>query len=180
MTPKEITRRSRLLSLVLRHQPEVIELQLDERGWTRIDHLLEQLAAHGNPTTRTELEQIVTDNDKQRFTFSEDGHRIRANQGHSIPIDLHLPPATPPDILYHGTATRFLTSIMAEGLRPGSRQHVHLSLDRNTATAVGNRHGRAIILTVDAASMVAAGHVFFVSKNGVWLTDSVPREFLTL
>lgn len=124
------------------------------------------------------LEKVVADNDKQRFSFSDDGQKIRANQGHSVQVDLKLEPQTPPDILYHGNVERFLESIRQEGLIPGSRQHVHLSADTKTATAVGSRRGKPIILEIAAAQMHRDGYHFFISQNGVWLTDKVPPEYI--
>lgn len=169
---------SKFLSLVLRHKPETIGLSLDEEGWAEVDELLEKMADHGRRLSREVLDDCVANNNKKRFAFSEDGDRIRASQGHSISIDLGLEPADPPDVLFHGTVERFLGMIMAEGLRPQQRQHVHLSQDQETAVIVGSRRGKAIVLEVNAAAMVAAGHTFFLSVNGVWLTDHVPPEFL--
>lgn len=169
---------SKFLSLVLRHQPEKIGLQLDDQGWAEVEELLQRANAKGKQLTRTLLEQVVAENDKQRFSFSEDGRRIRANQGHSINIDLALTPTEPPAILYHGTATRFLDSIRAQGLHSGNRQHVHLSRDVETATKVGQRHGQPVVLIVQAAAMTSAGRLFWLSENGVWLTEAVPPEFL--
>lgn len=171
---------SKFMSLVLRHSPDTIGIALDAQGWVEVDELLERSARHGDAFTREELDTVVATSDKQRFALSEDGRRIRANQGHSIAeVDLGLAPVTPPPVLYHGTADRFLASIAAEGLRPGSRNHVHLSLDPGTGTMVGKRHGRAVVLTVDAAAMHGAGHLFMVSENGVWLTATVPPAFIT-
>lgn len=128
--------------------------------------------------TREQLDRLVAENDKQRFSFSEDGCRIRANQGHSVEIDLALSPQRPPDVLYHGTATRFLESIRATGLKPGSRQHVHLSRDMQTAIKVGQRHGKPVVLTIRAAALAESGQVFFCSDNGVWLTAPIAVEFI--
>ena len=168
---------SKFLSLVLRHQPEVIGLILDDSGWAVIDTLIRLSQAH-KPLTRALIEQVVEENSKQRFAISEDGRRIRANQGHSIEVDLGFVPVTPPTLLYHGTATRFVDAIRREGLVKRSRQHVHLSADADTATAVGARHGKPAALIVRAGEMAAAGHAFFRSENGVWLTDAVPVEFI--
>jgi putative RNA 2'-phosphotransferase len=170
---------SKFLSLILRHKPEEIGLTLDENGWAHVDELI-RLANQkgGREITRPLLDRIVADNDKKRFAFSEDGRRIRASQGHSVEVDLALPPASPPDLLYHGTASRFIESIRTHGLVPGNRQHVHLSLDKVTATKVGLRHGKPVILTVRAGAMSAAGHTFYLSANGVWLTEKVAVEFL--
>jgi putative RNA 2'-phosphotransferase len=169
---------SRYLSKHLRHQPERIGLTLDPHGWVEIDVLLRAAAAHRFPITRAELNHVVATNDKRRFAVA--GDRIRASQGHTVPVDLGLPPAEPPAYLYHGTVARSLDAIRAEGLRPMNRHHVHLSPDRETATRVGARRGRPVVLSVDAGSMHRAGHVFHVSANGVWLTGSVPPEYLRL
>ncbi|MFG2963674.1 MULTISPECIES: RNA 2'-phosphotransferase [unclassified Streptomyces] len=167
---------SKYLSKHLRHQPERIGLALDEAGWVEIDTLLAAVAAHGFPVTREELDHVVASNDKQRFAI--DGTRIRASQGHSIDVELGLPPATPPPYLHHGTVARNLDAIRAEGLRPMNRHDVHLSADRETATRVGARRGRPVVLSVDAGAMHRDGHVFHISANGVWLTRAVPPEYL--
>ncbi len=171
---------SKLLSLGLRHAPETIGLELDAHGWADVDQLLARAAQHGTAVTRAQLDAVVSTSDKQRFALSDDGSRIRANQGHSISsIDLGLAPSEPPALLYHGTAERFVDAIRAGGLRPGSRQHVHLSRDAGTASTVGARHGRPVVLEVDAAAMHSAGYFFFVSANSVWLADAVPAAFIT-
>ncbi|WP_309399665.1 RNA 2'-phosphotransferase [Cerasicoccus maritimus] len=169
---------SKFLSLILRHDPGKIGLTLDAQGWTDVDVLLELLSQHGKHISRERLQAIVENNDKQRFALSEDGLRIRANQGHSIDVDLALVPSAPPDVLYHGTATRFEASIREQGLVKQSRQHVHLSADVDTATKVGVRHGKPYILRVDTVAMARDGHLFYLSKNDVWLTDSVPARYL--
>jgi putative RNA 2'-phosphotransferase len=173
-----LTKLSKFLSLVLRHKPEEIGLTLDEQGWAEVDELIRLMNVQGNRLTRPLLEQVVAENDKQRFGFSDDGLRIRANQGHSLKIDLALEPLAPPEVLFHGTATRFLSAIMTAGLLPRSRQHVHLSHDPETAIRVGQRHGQPVVLTVAAQSMHRAGYQFFQSQNGVWLTAKVPPKFL--
>ena len=167
---------SKFLSLVLRHEPERIGIALDSAGWTDVSALLAAAAAHGSSITRDELVHVVATSDKQRFALSEDGTRIRANQGHSVEVELELAPAAPPAILYHGTVERFIESICDKGLIKGERHHVHLSADLETAQKVGGRRGRYAILVVRASEMV--GHTFFVSQNGVWLTDHVPTTFL--
>ena len=172
------TARSKFLSLVLRHSPQTIGLKLDSAGWACTDELLACLARSGRRTSLEELQAVVADNNKQRFAFSEDGSRIRANQGHSIHIELELAPQQPPVELYHGTATRFLDAIFQQGLTRQSRHHVHLSASVETASAVGRRHGKLALLRVDAARMAADGHVFYQSDNGVWLTDAVPVSYL--
>lgn len=175
---RELVPLSRFLSLVLRHDPATIGLRLDAQGWADVAELLTKAAAHGKPIERAVLERIVRENDKQRFALSPDGQRIRANQGHSIAVDLDLAPVTPPDRLYHGTAARNLDLIRANGLHSGARQHVHLSGDVATATRVGARHGKPVVLTVRSGDMAAAGHTFYRSDNGVWLTAAVPVHFL--
>lgn len=171
-----LVRTSRFLSLVLRHRPQVIGIELDDAGWVDIDELLAALARAGRPVELAELTAVVELNDKQRFVM-RDG-RIRASQGHSVDVELGLDPLEPPQLLFHGTADRHLDSIRASGLRPRRRRHVHLSPDAETARSVGARHGRPVILRVRAGAMYAAGHVFHCSENGVWLTAAVPVEFL--
>jgi putative RNA 2'-phosphotransferase len=174
----DLTNTSKFLSLVLRHKPEEIGLVLDANSWADVDELIRLVNQHGKSLTRELLHRVVAENDKKRFAFSEDGLRIRASQGHSVEVDLALTPAIPPDVLFHGTAARFLDSIRATGLHSASRQHVHLSRDVETATKVGQRHGKPAILTVHAGAMHEAGHQFYLSANGVWLTDQVPVEFI--
>jgi putative RNA 2'-phosphotransferase len=168
---------SRFLSLVLRHRPDLIGLPLDDAGWAEIDALVRLSQGH-RPLTRALIETVVATSDKQRFAISADGLRIRANQGHSIAVDLALEMVAPPAHLYHGTAARFVEAIRREGLSRRSRHHVHLSADVETATRVGARHGKPVVLIVRAAEMAAAGHVFHRSANGVWLTDAVPAAFI--
>ncbi|MFJ3494930.1 RNA 2'-phosphotransferase [Streptomyces sp. NPDC086091] len=167
---------SKYLAKHLRHQPERIGLVLDEGGWTEIEALIAAARAHGFRFSRDELDHVVAANDKKRFAV--EGTRIRASQGHSVEVDLGLPPATPPAYLYHGTVARTLDAIRAEGLRPMNRHDVHLSADRQTATRVGARRGRPVVLSVDAGTMHRDGHVFRVSANGVWLTRAVPPAYL--
>jgi putative RNA 2'-phosphotransferase len=169
---------SKFLSYVLRHAPDSIGLSLDANGWAEVEELLAKANKAGKRLDVATLRAVVADSDKQRFTLSEDNRRIRAAQGHSIAVDLALQPSQPPPRLYHGTATRNLDAILAEGLQPGRRQQVHLSLDAETARKVGQRHGKPTVLTVDAAAMHADGHRFFRADNGVWLTDSVPAQYL--
>lgn len=169
---------SKLLSLVLRHQPETIGVSLDDGGWIAIETLLAACAAHHKPISRELLHDIVASNDKRRFSISADGVRIRANQGHSVDVDLGLPPREPPAILFHGTVAKFLESIRCSGLIKGNRRHVHLSADKTTAEKVGQRRGQPVVLTVAADRMHRAGHAFFLSDNGVWLVNAVPVEYL--
>lgn len=178
--PRHLVSLSKFLSLVLRHDPAAIGLSLDEQGWTGIDRLLACAAAAGKPITRAELDQIVAQNDKQRFSISADGLRIRAAQGHSVAVDLDLLAKEPPAQLFHGTASRFLAAILAQGLKPQSRQQVHLSADAETALNVGQRHGKPVVLRIDTQAMRSQGYTFFQADNGVWLTDHVPAEFLSL
>jgi|SRR5450830_89044 len=174
-----LVKTSKFLSLILRHAPETIGLTLDAQGWADIGQLLELASRHGQIITIEQLHEVVARDSKTRYAISADGLRIRANQGHSLAaVDINLPPARPPELLYHGTASRFVTAIQASGLLPRSRNHVHLSADRETAVAVGARHGQPVVLTVNAARMQAQGQVFYVSENGVWLTDAVPVEFI--
>lgn len=179
MTDAHHKRLSRFLSLVLRHKPQTINLDLDDKGWAEVDDLIAKVRASGRKLDRPSLERLVATNDKKRFTLSDDGRRIRAAQGHSIPVDLDIPPKAPPSSLYHGTADRFLNAILAEGLKPRSRRQVHLSMDLKTARTVGARHGRPVILKVDAAAMARDGLLFYQAENGVWLTDTVPPAYLS-
>lgn len=167
---------SRFLSYVLRHHPEEIGITLDDAGWVDIHTLLAALAAHGRSVDRTTLDAVVAGTDKVRLEVVD--NRIRAAQGHSVRVDLGLQPATPPPVLFHGTVERFVHSILVEGLRPGARTHVHLSVDRPTAMAVGGRRGTPVILTVDAAGLHASGQPFYRAANGVWLTGPVAPEWL--
>lgn len=178
MTDKDRVHKSKFLSLVLRHQPEEIGIALDEAGWVSVEELLAACGRRGVHLTRAELEEVVATNDKKRFAFSEDGARIRASQGHSVPVELGYAPAVPPETLYHGTGAQSVASIREQGLLPRSRQHVHLSPDHATAVKVGQRHGRPVVLEVRAGEMHRAGHVFHLSANGVWLTERVPAEYL--
>lgn len=176
MSNQRSVRLSKYLAKHLRHEPERIGITLDAQGWVPVAELMAAAARHGFPFTRDELAAVVAGNDKQRYAL--DGDRIRANQGHSVPVDLDLPPAVPPAHLFHGTVARSMAAIREEGLRPMSRHAVHLSPDRETATRVGARRGKPVVLTVDAGAMHRAGHVFQVSANGVWLTSRVPAPFL--
>ena len=169
---------SKFLARVLRHEPGLIDIELDRHGWVAIDDLLRRLQKAGRGLSRIELIEIVETNDKKRFTISEDGRRIRAAQGHSIDVDLGLPAVTPPPTLYHGTASQSLDTIFESGLNPGRRHQVHLSPDPETARRVGARHGKPVVLRIDAAKMHADGRIFFRSENGVWLTEIVPAAYL--
>ena len=180
MNNRRLVKISKYLSYHLRHYPEKIGLQLDAQGWVRVDELLAACKKYHFALTRDELEQVVKDNDKQRFSFNETGIYIRANQGHSIKIDLNLEPQIPPDKLYHGTAKQFVDSIQKQGLLKMSRHHVHLSSNISTAKKVGQRRGKVVIFAVDTVKMYQAGYQFYCSDNGVWLVDRVPPEYLQL
>lgn len=180
LSEKENTQISKFLSLVLRHQPELLGLRPDEQGWVKVADLLQQANAHGKPITAAELDYVVETNSKKRFAFSDDRQLIRASQGHSIGVSLGYQPQQPPEILYHGTGEKSVEAIMQTGLEKRSRQHVHLSADTDTAIKVGQRHGKSAVFEVAAAAMHADGHVFCLSDNGVWLTEAVPVRYLKL
>lgn len=165
----------RLLALALRHKPEVLGLTLDDRGYADVWEILKGFR---HPVTFEDLKRIVETNDKQRFAFNSDCTKIRASQGHSIYVDLGYKPVVPPPVLYHGTAVRVLSLIKDKGLIKGTRQHVHLSADYETAENVGRRHGYPVVLDVYSAKMAEDGYEFYLSANGVWLTDHVPAKYL--
>ena len=172
---------SKFLSLVLRHQPETIKIQLDSEGWTDVTTLLQQMNKHRKPLKLDELINLVENNDKKRFQLSEDHSKIRAVQGHSTQqVQREYTAIIPPDTLFHGTATRFSESIQNQGLVAGDRHHVHLSADLITATKVGQRHGKVIIFKVDTQQMHQDGFKFYQAENGVWLTEHVPAQYLTV
>lgn len=171
-------RASKFLSLVLRHKPETIGLELDSQGWAPVSDLLRALSTSRFPLSLEELQEVVRSNDKQRFSFSVDGSRIRASQGHSLTLDLGYEPGVPPAILFHGTAERFLASIRQQGLIKGQRHHVHLSAETETAVNVGKRYGQPVLLIIASEQMNKDGHLFFRSANGVWLTERVPVEYI--
>lgn len=169
---------SKFLSLVLRHQPELVGITLDEAGWVDVAALLQGCRRKGHPLSVEALRDIVRTSDKQRFALSDDGTRIRANQGHSVDVELGYEPSAPPDVLYHGTAEPFVAAIRRDGLRKGARHHVHLSEAVETAGAVGSRHGKLVMLEVAAGEMHRDGIAFFRTPNGVWLTEHVPPGYL--
>ncbi|NCP52580.1 MAG: RNA 2'-phosphotransferase [Flavobacteriales bacterium] len=173
MTNKEKNRLSKLLSLVLRHTPEEIGLTIDRDGWANVTELLQKMDMGFE-----DLKEVVDTNDKKRFSFSDDFSKIRANQGHSIEANLNLEPTTPPEILFHGTAEKNIASILEKGLLKQDRNYVHLSADIDTAKKVGTRYGKPIILKISALKMQQEGYLFYISKNGVWLTDFVPDKYL--
>ena len=171
---------SKFISLILRHKPGTIGISLDEHGWADVQELIAGINASGNHQLDMDLlEEIVRTDEKQRYSFNEDHTLIRANQGHSIPVDVELEEMIPPAILYHGTGEKYVASIDREGLIPKSRLYVHLSSDEETARKVGSRHGKPVIYTVDCAAMTADGYQFFLSANHVWLTNAVPAGYLT-
>jgi putative RNA 2'-phosphotransferase len=178
MDTASLKRVSKSLSYVLRHRPDSIGLTLRDGGWVAVDDLLAAFKRSGKLLSRELLNVVVAENDKQRFEFSEDRSRIRARQGHSAKVELGYEPATPPDVLYHGTATKNLDSIFHSGLVKGRRHHVHMSTNRETMLQVAMRHGRPVVLAIDAKQMFADGHEFFVSGNHVWLTEHVPPEYI--
>jgi putative RNA 2'-phosphotransferase len=175
MTEQQRTKISKRLSYILRHAPDSVGLTLDENGWANVHDLMTKF---GSPLSIEDLKEVVETNEKKRFAFNDDLTKIRASQGHSIEIDLAYQPTTPPEFLFHGTATRFIESIKKDGLVKGSRHHVHLSLDEVTARKVGARHGSPVILTLKSKEMYEAGYVFYVSENDVWLTEHVPTRFI--
>lgn len=170
---------SKFLSFVLRHEPGAVGIELDSGGWVDVDVLLRACAAQGRPLSRTELDEVVATNPKQRFSLSDDRRRLRANQGHSTAVNLGYAPTEPPEVLFHGTVARLLLSIRSQGLLRMGRHHVHLSPDEATARAVGSRRGTPVVLRIDARAMHKAGHVFFRAPNDVWLTDMVPSSFIS-
>ena len=172
------TRQSKFLSYVLRHRPETIGLKLDAQGWTDVCELLERAAAAGMSISREELARLVATSDKQRFALSDSGTRIRANQGHSVDVDLQLPVATPPQMLYHGTVARSLDAIRVQVLRPGKRHDVHLSATPEVARKVGARRGAPVVLEIPTAPMLRDGFEFRVSANSVWLLPHVPAQYI--
>lgn len=176
----DLNKISKYLSYILRHKPEDAGITLDEHGWANTYGLLAALMKKYPGFGIHELIHIVMSDEKQRYSFSEDGTKIRANQGHSIPVDLGLEAKTPPAVLYHGTATKYVESIERSGLRPKSRQYVHLSKDMDTAFDVGRRHGEPIVYMINAHKMWEEGYEFFLSENGVWLTKEVPVEYLNI
>lgn len=168
---------SRFISLILRHKPSEIGIELDEHGWAKVDELIKGIDKK-QKFNMAMLEEIVASDEKQRYSFNSDKTLIRANQGHSIPVDVELEEVTPPDILYHGTGEKFISSINKLGLIPKSRLYVHLSKDIDTAINVGKRHGNPIIYSVNCKKMIADGYKFYLSVNGVWLTKEVPIKYL--
>ncbi|MCF0107286.1 MAG: RNA 2'-phosphotransferase [Holdemanella sp.] len=170
----KLTKISKYMSLILRHKPETIGITLDEHGWANVKELME-----GISIDMETLETIVKTDEKGRYSFNEDKTKIRANQGHSIPVDVELEKKIPPEVLYHGTATKYLDSIYKSGLIPKDRLYVHLSKDMETATKVGQRHGKVVVLEIHCDEMIKDGYEFYVSANGIWLTKTVPIQYIT-
>jgi len=177
MTPKQLKSASKFLSLILRHRPEVVNVTLDDSGWVGVDVLLTAIQTEKPWYTREVLDEVVATNNKKRFEFSEDDSRIRARQGHSVDVDLGYTPKEPPTFLFHGTAEKHMVNILKGGLRKMKRHHVHLSPDEATATSVGARHGKVVVLRVRAADLARTGAKFYVTANHVWLTDRVPLAY---
>lgn len=180
LTAKEHKHASKFISLILRHDPAAAGITLDAGGWANVPELLTGMEKAGVKINQFDLIEIVEADEKKRYTLTADGARIRANQGHSIPVDLGLTPQQPPEVLYHGTDLKAAELIAKEGILKMSRNHVHLSSDLATAEKVGRRHGLLCIFSVDTKRMLADGHKFYVSENGVWLTDYVPPQYLTV
>lgn len=174
----DLNKSSKFISLILRHKPETIGITLDEHGWANVNELINGINNSGRNIDMEILEEIVRTDNKQRYSFNEDKTLIRANQGHSITVNVELKEMVPPDILYHGTATRFLDSIKQQGIKSMSRLYVHLSKDYETAVNVGNRHGKHCVLKIDAKRMHSDGIKFYLSENGVWLTKFVDWKYV--
>jgi putative RNA 2'-phosphotransferase len=180
MEKNKLVKISKYLSYHLRHHPEKLGLKLADGGWVSVKELLKAAQQDNFTLTFAELQEVVAENDKKRFSFDETGTLIKANQGHSVTVDLKLEPKIPPAILYHGTIAKNIAAITKQGLSKMSRHHVHLSVDINTAYQVGSRRGKPVIFPVDALAMFEAGYQFYLSDNGVWLVDQVPPEYLTI
>lgn len=175
---KELTKISKMLSMVLRHQPEFIGIELDQQGWVDVELLIQQMNSHNIAIDRVLLDQVVETNSKKRFSFNDSKEQIRASQGHSVSVELGYLAQVPPDVLFHGTAEKSVESILDIGLEKRERQHVHLSQELQTAIEVGRRHGKPVVFRVQSGMMHQAGHSFYLSDNKVWLTDHVPVQFL--
>lgn len=172
------TNLSKFIALILRHKPDTVGITLDEHGWASVSELLSGINASGNEIDMQTLEEIVAEDEKQRYSFNSDKTKIRANQGHSVYVDVELKKSVPPETLFHGTGEKFVSSIKSEGLKSKSRLYVHLSKDRETAVKVGSRHGKPVVFEVNSGEMSRNGFEFFLSENGVWLTKIVPAEYL--
>ena len=172
-----LNKTSRFISMILRHKPGVIGITLDEHGWANVSELVEGVNKV-HPLDMETLEEIVRTNEKQRFSFNEDKTKIRANQGHTIPVDVELDEKDPPEVLYHGTGEKYVESIDCTGLVPRQRLYVHLSTDKEMAAKVGQRHGKLVVYRVNSGQMAKEGFIFYLSVNGVWLTKAVPVQYL--
>lgn len=172
-------RLGKTISYILRHHPEYFDVNIDSHGWADVDELIKNMCVHGNTIDRETLDRIVRENNKNRYSYNEDKTKIRANQGHSIPVDLDLLPVTPPDVLYHGTAEKFLNSIKQKGILKMSRNHIHLSTDTERAFNVGKRHGKPVVLVIDTKKMNEDGIKFYLSKNKIWLCEHIPFEYVS-
>lgn len=170
---------SKFISYILRHNPSAVGIELDAHGWADVNALIEGVCKTGRFLNMQMLEEIVKNDNKQRFSFNDDRTKIRANQGHSIEVDVEMKVCPPPDILYHGTAEKYIESIRENGILKGNRNYVHLSKDKETAIKVGARHGKAIVLKIDTRQMYADGYIFLLSANGVWQTEQVPIKYVT-
>ena len=175
---KDLKHISKFLSLVLRHNPDLIGISMDPEGWVSVEELIEKSNKHGNPLNAQLLEDVVVTNDKKRFAYNDDKTRIRASQGHSVEVDLQYEAIEPLEFLFHGTVDKFIESIKTSGLQKMSRTHVHMSKDRDTAIKVGSRRGKPLILVIRAAEMHRDGYKFYLSENEVWLTDQVPVKYI--
>lgn len=169
---------SRYISLILRHKPEVIGITIDKHGWAKVEELIQGIEKNNPEFNMEALEEIVRTDNKQRYSFNDDKTLIRANQGHSIPVDVELEEKEPPKILYHGTGEKYIESIGQNGLIPKSRLYVHLSKDVETAKAVGKRHGKEVVYSINSGQMYKDGYKFYLSKNEIWLTKKVPKKYL--
>ncbi|MGB8194017.1 MAG: RNA 2'-phosphotransferase [Chitinophagaceae bacterium] len=178
LSEKETKRISKFLSFILRHHPEMADITLDKNGWANVDELIQNLPTKGFDITHEMLDHVVATNSKQRFAYNNDKTKIRASQGHSIEVDLELKAAVPPPFLYHGTAEKHISSILLNGIEKRERQYVHLSVDVQTAVAVGGRHGKPKVLVIAAEQMNNDGFIFYISENKVWLTEHVPAKYL--
>lgn len=177
----DLKKTSVFISLILRHKPDVIGISLDEHGWANVQELINGINKTGKYSIDMPmLEEIVRNDNKQRYSFNEDTSKIRANQGHSINVDVELKKTVPPEVLHHGTGEKYVESINAEGLKPKSRLYVHLSKDVETAVTVGSRHGKSVVYTVASGEMHRQGYTFYLSENGVWLTKNVPVDFMKI
>lgn len=180
MNNEQNTMISKFLSLVLRHSPEKLGITLDKHGYADIETLIREMNKRGLSVDKKTIDEIVYSDNKERYGYNDTKTKIRANQGHSIKVDLNLTPKTPPRILYHGTAKRFMGDILKKGISKMDRQYVHLSQTKETAIEVGKRHGTPVVISVDTKEMIKDGYVFYLSENNVWLTDFVPAKYLIL